>query len=349
MREKGYTGAYLRVFMPLLIVTILIVVAVAALFAVVEAALFSTSMPRVQILKRQGKIGSNALLSIKENMSRPITTLVIGNNVATIVGSIFVGHVATEAYGNDAIGFVSAGITITIIVFGEVFPKVLGERYCEPIALYAARPILFLTALLSPLTWILEKGTSRFTRDRKKVVSEEELKILSEIGSKEGSIEKDEEELIRRAFTLNDMVAKDIMTPRNVVDMLPGTKTVAEVASEVTHKPYSRYPVWDSSPEGITGIVQAKDLLIALARDGQHELVSHYMHTPLFVRDTMRVDNLLAQFLAGRKHMAIVKNQAGKFVGVITLEDVMEQLVGEIVDESDEVVDMQKLSSEMPA
>jgi CBS domain containing-hemolysin-like protein len=139
------------------------------------------------------------------------------------------------------------------------------------------------------------------------------------------------------------------MTPRNVVDSLPGIKTVAEVASEITHKPYSRYPVTGETQDIVIGIVQAKDLLIALSRDGRHELVSHYMHSPLFVKDTMRVDDLLAQFLAGRKHMAIVKNQIGRFVGVVTLEDVMEQLVGEIVDESDEVVDMQKLSSEMPS
>jgi CBS domain containing-hemolysin-like protein len=199
--------------------------------------------------------------------------------------------------------------------------------------------------VLTPITWIIEKGTSHFTRDRKKIVSEEELKILSEIGRIEGSIERDEEELIRRAFTLNDMVARDIMTPWNVVDTLQGSKTVGEVASDITHKPYSRYPVMGASPD-VVGSVQTKDLLIALWRDGENELVSHFMQAPLFVKDTKRVDDLLALFLAGKRHLAVVQTGPATFVGVVTLEDVIEQLVGEIVDESDEVVDLRTLSSE---
>lgn len=173
------------------------------------------------------------------------------------------------------------------------------------------------------------------------MVSEEELKILSEMGSQEGSIEPSEEELIQRVFTLNDITAKDIMTPRMVIEGLPKDRTLREVSVVLLNKPYSRYPVFMDTIDSIVGTVQTKDLLIALARDGEGELVSHFMTTPLFVSEKKRVDDLLSLFLSSRKHMAIVQDDFGGTAGVVTFEDVLEQLVGEIVDESDEIVDLQ--------
>lgn len=327
--------------MSLLIGTVAIVLMLAALFASVEAAIFCTSFPRAQVLKRQGKPGASALVTVRERMSRPVTTLVIATNITTIVGSFFIGHVATEAFGDAALGVITAVITFLIIVFGEIFPKVMGEKFSEPIALFAARPLLVFTKLLSPLIWIIEKSTDRFTDHSRKIVSEEELKLLSEIGSREGSIERDEEELIRRVFTLNDMTARDIMTPWKVVDTLAADSAVEDTVKVVYDKPYSRYPVLDK--EGtVVGICQTKDLLIALAKDHGSDTVREYMMPPHFVLETKRVDDLLAAFLASRYHLFIARDAAGKQVGVVTFEDALEQLVGEIVDETDEVVDLSK-------
>ena len=206
--------------MTVLVLTILTVLVLNALFSAVEAAIFCTSYPRTQVLKRQKRVGAGALLAIRERMSRPVTTLVIGSNIMTIAGSLYIGHLATEVFGDEALGAITAIVTILVIVFGEIFPKVLGEKFSEPIALFAAPVLLVLTKVLSPIIWVIEKTTDRFTDHSRKIVSEEELKILSEIGSREGSIEPDEEELIRRVFTLNDMTAKDIMTRVDTIKII---------------------------------------------------------------------------------------------------------------------------------
>ena len=327
--------------MPLLAATVLIVLLVAAVFAAVEAALFSTSFARAHVLKRQNRWGSHSLAMIRGKMSRPVTTLVIGTNVTTIVGSLLIGHIATETYGDAAIGTVTAIVTALIIVFGELFPKVIGERYAEPIALASAPILRALTYVLSPLIWCIDRLTAIFAHRARKIVSEEELKILSEIGSREGSIEDDEAALIRRVFSLNDMRATDIMTPWRVVDSLSAGKTVAESAPLLMHKPYSRYPVVDSNGE-VVGIVQAKALLIALARGKGSDSIDDFMMRPVFVPPEKRVDHLLTLFLSNRRHQAVVLSASGKPLGVVTFEDVLEQLVGEIVDETDEVVDLRK-------
>lgn len=327
--------------MPLLIVSIAVVLVLAALFAAVEASIFSTSYPRSQVLKRQKKPGSHALAAIRENMSRPITTLVIGTNVTTIAGSLYIGHVATEAYGNSAIGVVSATVTFLVIVFGEIFPKVLGERFAEPIALTASGPLLFLTNVLSPVIWIIEHLSRPFVNHSRKIVSEEELKMLSEIGSREGSIKRDEDELIRRVFTLNDMTAHDIMTPWKVVDTLQADMQVQETMRIMDNKPYSRYPVLDAQGV-VAGVTHTKDLLTMLAKDQGAERVRSLMAPVRFVSQDRKVDDLLGAFLSSRQHLFIVRDAAGKPVGVVTFEDVLEQLVGEIVDETDEVVDLRK-------
>lgn len=325
--------------MLLLVATIAIVLAIAALFASVEAAIFCTSFPRAQVLKRQGRKGAVALTAIREHMSRPVTTLVIGTNVTTIVGSLLIGHIATEAFGDEALGIITAVVTFLIIVFGEIFPKVMGEKFAEPIALFASRPLLILTNLITPFIWIIEKTTDRFSDHTRKIVSEEELKILSEIGSREGSIEKDEEELIRRVFTLNDIIVRHIMTPWKVVDTLRADVAIEDTVRIICEKPYSRYPVVDAEGK-VVGIVQTKDLLIGLARRHGRERVSSFMATPRFVEENKRVDHLLASFLASRRHLFIARDGQGRQTGVVTFEDALEQLVGEIVDETDEVVDL---------
>jgi CBS domain containing-hemolysin-like protein len=194
--------------------------------------------------------------------------LVIGSNIVTIIGSALVGSVATTVFGDRALGIVLALVTFLIIIFGEIFPKVIGEQHASLIARVSARPILILTKIFSPIIWVIEKATLPFKRQGN-VISEEELKLLSELGSKEGSIEPSEEELIQRVFTLNDLTAKDIMTPRMVIEGLPAERTLREVSAVIFHKPYSRYPIYSGttntfflfSPEA-TSVIYLKNINI---------------------------------------------------------------------------------------
>ncbi len=326
-----------------LIIIIVLVILGAAVCACLEAAFFSLPLASAKLLFEKGKRGSASLVRVKEKLHHSIITLVILNNGITIAGSIYVGHVATELYGNQVIGAISTFLTITIVLLGEIIPKMLGENYAKQISLAFAPPVYFLTQIFMPITFLLDMLTRGFlTKNR--VVSEEELRMLSKMGEAEGSIEHDEQVLIQRVFTLNDLIAKNIMTPRDVVEGLPGNATVREVSVVLLNKPYSRYPVFGETIDKIVGVVQTNKLLSALARDNDKELVAHFMTTPLFVPETKRVDDLMGIFLATRNHMAVVQNPSGITVGVVTFEDVLEQLVGEIVDETDEVVDLQTLT-----
>ncbi len=324
-----------------LITTIILVVLGAAVCACLEAAFFSVTLSNAKLLREKGRRGGALLVKVKEKLHHSIITLVILNNGITIAGSIFVGHLATEMYGNDAIGLVSGVLTVTIILLGEIIPKMAGENYATSIALVFAPPVYVLTKIFRPITFLLDILTKGFIK-KNRVVSEEELRMLSEMGEAEGSIEHDEQVLIQRVFTLNDLTAKDIMTPRMVVEALPAGATVRDVSVVLLNKPYSRYPVYSGSLDKIVGVASTTTLLAALARDNDRELVSNFMTASIFVPEKKRVDDLMGLFLSKRNHMAIVQDEYGGTTGLVTFEDVIEQLVGEIMDETDEVADLRK-------
>ncbi len=322
-----------------LITTIILVVLGAALFASLEAAFFTMSLGRAKVLHEKGKLGSKALLKVKERVNRPITTLVILNNATNIIGSIYVGHMVTELYGDALLGTISAVLTGTIIIFGEIIPKMIGENYSEKMSLTFAAPVLFVTRIFMPLIYTVEFITRGFMKHNR-VISEEELTVLSQMGEAEGSIEKDEHEIIQRVFTLNDLSAKDIMTPRTVMEGIEGSSRVGSIEHVLYNKPYSRYPVFGDSPDEIIGICTSQELLTCLSQDKKDRLVKEVMAPALFVNEKRKVDDLLTFFQRERAHMAIVQDDFGGTAGLVTLEDVLEQLVGEIVDETDEHVDL---------
>jgi CBS domain containing-hemolysin-like protein len=339
----GHVVKYKHTFVPQIIIIIILIVIGAALCACLEAAFFTVSLGSAKLFKEKGSRGGRALLKVKERIHSSVITLVILNNTITIAGSIYIGHLTTELYGNEIIGLVSTLLTATIIIFGEIIPKMIGENYARRISLLFATPVLFLTWIFYPITYSIEFLMSGFMK-KHSVISEDELKMLSQMGEAEGSIERDEQELIQRAFTLNDLSAKDIMTPRTVIEGLPADVTIREVKAIVSHKPYSRYPVYNGTLDTIVGICHTRDILTALAADKDEEKISSFAKPTFFVSEKKRVDDLLRLFLSKRSHMAIVQDDYGATVGVVTLEDALETLVGEIVDETDEVVDLQSLA-----
>ena len=324
--------------MTTLIILALAVVIGSGLFSGIEAALFAVPRARVLLLKEQKKKGAEALAKIKDNLQQAIIVIVIGNNIINIVGSIFVGVVATRLFGDAWIGVVSAVLTILIIVFGEILPKTIGENNAEKVGLLVAGPLLFKIKILSPLVWLLEQMTKKFSVVRK-IVSEEELHMLSELGHLEGSIEEDERDIIQRVFTLNDMTAHDIMTPRTQMIGFQKDAILHDVRDEIFELVNTRLPVYNEDYDDIVGLCYRRNLLIALAKDEDNRPIESFMQEPLYVHEDMRVDDLMQLFLKRREHIAIVKDEFEGTSGLVTLEDVLEQLVGEIVDETDEVVD----------
>ena len=312
-----------------------------ALCSGMEAALFSVSQSRARVLADQKKKGAQALVQIKQAISRPIVVLVICNNAINIAGSIFVGVIAADMFGSAWLGFISALLTILIIAFGEIVPKTIGERHAEEISCRIAGPLLYSTKLFFPVIFLLEKLTGQSSSSRK-IVSQEELQLLSHIGHLEGQIEQDERDMIDRVFTLNDISAKKIMTPRTVIYSLEAGKTIGELADEIYNLQFSRLPIRQGDLDNIIGVCNRADLLIALGKDKKDALVESFAQQPLYVSEKTKADELLPLFQKERYHLAIVQDEFGGTSGVVTLEDVLEQLVGEIVDETDRYIDLRK-------
>ncbi|PDV97600.1 hemolysin family protein [Candidatus Chloroploca asiatica] len=325
-----------------LFLIIALVLISSALCSGVEAAFFSTNLVRVRQLAEGGGISAKTLLKIRENMGRPISTIVVLNNIANIGGSIIVGDLATTVFGSQWIGAFSAGLTLAVIIFAEIIPKNLGERYSEPIALVAARPVATLTMLLTPLVWMIERLVAPIVGTWKApTTTEAEIRLLARIGQQEGIIERDESEMIERVFRLNDTIAEDIMTPRVSLSYLYADESLAEARERVLASEHTRMLVIGDSIDEVRGIALRQEILAALLEGRGDELVTTIMRPANLIPASVRADRLLEVFRQTRQHLAVVIDEYGGVAGVITLEDVLEVITGEIVDETDRVADLQ--------
>jgi CBS domain containing-hemolysin-like protein len=332
--------------MTTLIIAILIVLISSAICSSAEAALFSVSVIKVKQLAEEDTKSGNALLNIKTDMNRPIAAIVVLNNVANIVGSIVIGGLATEVLGNKWIGYFSAALTFMVIIFSEIIPKTLGERYADKLSLMVSRPILFVSKIMSIVLWFIEKITYPITGKSpvKYTTNESEIKLLASIGDKEGVIESKESTFIKKVFELNDTTAKMIMTPRVSMTYLEGNDTLESVKDAVIKSQHSRIVVVGDTVDDIIGIAMKEDLLVHLINSEGGKMVKGLVRTAQFVEEHKTAQELLELFQDKRYHLAVVIDFYGGVSGVVTLEDVLEVLTGEIVDETDSVTDMQEIS-----
>ncbi len=321
-----------------LILAILMVLISSGLCSGTEAALFSVSLLRVRQLAESNDPRAKALLSIKENLNRPIASIVILNNIANIGGSIAVGSIATAVLGDAWLALVSGVLTFLVIIFSEIIPKTLGERYAERIALLAARPVQGITYLLKIVVLIVEILTSPLTKGQTAPTTDEaEIKLLARIGQQEGIIEDNESAMIERVFHLNDVTAGNLMTPRVAVTHLAGALTLGEAKTQIIQSPHSRILVTGQSIDEVLGVVLRNELLTALIEQKEIETIADFKREVQFVPEAMCADDLLPVFQESRQHLAAVFDEFGGLAGVITLEDVLETLTGQIVDETDKI------------
>ncbi|BAZ05894.1 hemolysin family protein [Calothrix sp. NIES-3974] len=328
-----------------LITVVLIVIFGSALCSSVETALFSVSVLKVRQLAQSSNPAAIALLAIRENMNRPIAAIVILNNIFNIVGSILTGSIATQMLGDTWLGIFSGVFTFLIIIFGEIIPKTIGERYSESIALLAALPVTGLAILFTPLVWLIENVTAPFVKGKKRpTTNEAEIKLLANIGQQEGIIETDEAEMIQRVFRLNDVTASDLMTPRIMLTYIRGNLTLAEAKQDIIASQHTRIIVVDESIDQVIGFALKQNLLTAMVEGNHHEKIANLARKVHFVPEIIRADKLLKNFIEAREHLAVVVDEYGCVVGVVTLEDVLEVITGEIVDETDRTVDLQEIA-----
>ncbi|WP_414543932.1 hemolysin family protein [Nostoc sp. CCY0012] len=328
-----------------LIIVVLVVIIGSALCSSIETALFSVSPLRVRQLAQSNNPSAVALLAIRENMNRPIATIVILNNIFNIVGSILTGSIATQILGDTWLGIFSGVFTFLIIIFAEIIPKTIGERYSESIALLAALPVTGLSIIFTPLVWIIENLTARFFKVKKRpTTNEAEIKLLANIGQQEGIIESDEAEMIQRVFRLNDVTAADLMTPRIMLTYIRGHLTLTEAKKDIIASQHTRIIVVDESIDQVIGFALKQNLLTAMVEGNNDEKIANLARKVHFVPEIIRADKLLKNFIEAREHLAVVVDEYGDVAGVVTLEDVLEVITGEIVDETDRTVDLQEIA-----
>ena len=327
-----------------LIIVVAIVILGSAICSGTETALLTISPIKVRQLAQTKKPTASALASIRLKINRPLATIVILNNIFNIVGSIFIGRLAAAQVG-DWFGVFSGVLTFLIIVFGEIVPKTLSQRYAEPICLFVAIPVKYLTVIFTPIVLLVEYATAPFTRGKKVPTTDEaEIKFLTNIGFQEGVIEDDEAEMIQRVFQLNDLNASDLMTPRIIITYLKGDQTLDESQQDIIKSQHTRILVIDDTIDNVTGLVLKDELLTAMITGDSDRQINTLKRPVHFVPETNRADKLLKVFQENREHLAVVLDEYGGVAGVVTLEDVLEVLTGEIVDETDRNVDLQEIA-----
>lgn len=305
-----------------------------------ETALTAVTLARAKALRKDGQAGAKALLRLKENSTSMLITLLIGNNLVNIGASAFATVVATEHLGALGPGVAVGVLTFLILVFGEITPKSLAIRHSVNVSLAVAPIVLLLMRILFPLVWLFGHLITLVHKmtDIKEMptVTESELVHLLQFGTQEGTIEKDEARIIERVFAFNDLVVADVMTSRHKMFMLDEEMTIREALPRIVEVGFSRIPVYSGSLENVSYIVHWHDIATAIADDQIDKPLKDIGVEPIFALINQRIDALFASLQRQKRHLAIVVDELGEMRGLVTLENLLEELVGEIYDESDE-------------
>ncbi len=335
--------------MTLFVVSVALVLVVSAICSLSEAALYSVRMPYVRQLVEEGSRAGRILDEFKRNMERPITGILILNTVANTAGAAVAGAQARLLFGDKALLWFSVVFTLAVLMFSEIMPKIAGVTYRRGVARMVSVPLDLLIRLLSPLVW-LSRQVSRLVGSAgdEPMAPETDVHHLAALSAEEGSILPIEAELVRNALQLDNVTAREILTPRTVVFTLAAERTVGEVSDVVTVSAHSRIPIFaDNNMDKLTGWVLKSDILTRLVAGDFDTPLSALVKPIRFVPETAPGHQLLREFLRRRTHILAVVDEYGGLAGIVTMEDVIESLLGEeIVDETDAVVDFQASARE---
>ena len=323
-----------------------LVIVTSAACSVLEAVLYSVPPGHVNALERSGRASGRILRRLRGEVDRPIAAVLSLNTLANTGGSAVAGAMAAGVLGTAWVGYFSAALTLGILMLSEIIPKTAGVVYSRQLARVIARPLQLLVYVFAPVIWLSRFVTKVIARDHEgDRVSDEELLVMVGLGLRSGAFKPQEAAVIQNILALEAKTARDIMTPRTVVFSLSAETTVREAAAESRLLRYSRVLVYDRTPDDVVGIVHRVDVLRAAADDQFDVKVGEFMHPAYFVVESARLDRLLRTFLERRQHMVAVIDEFGSLDGIVTLEDVLEEILGrEIVDETDQVTDLRVLA-----
>lgn len=321
------------------IILFLVCLLLSGFFSSSEVALISITRAKVRALLNQGRKGAKALDTLKRSTDTILITILIGNNIANVAAASLATAIAIGIYGDVGIGIATGVTVVLMLVFGEIGPKMYASRHTEDLALRVARPILYLSKALYPVLWISDRINRQFAFRpgvTEPVVTEEEIKEWIDVGEEEGTIEEQERDMLYSVLRFGDTTVREVMTPRIDVVMIEDASTIENALSIFNETGFSRIPVYHEQIDNVVGLLNVKDVFSAVVRQQTSAMIRELMYEPYFVPESKKIDELLKELQVKKQHMAVVLDEYGSFAGIVTVEDMLEELVGEIMDEFDE-------------
>jgi len=326
---------------PSSLLILLLLLALSAVFSGAETALVSLTPAKIKAMHPKKRHSVRLIQRLKERPQKMLTTILLGNNVVNIAATSYATVLADAYFANNAITIVTAVMTGTILIFGEILPKAIANRYAASFARVVIYILLVVETIFFPLIWVLEKFISTLLRifgsTNIQAVTEDELIAMVNIGAAEGSLDKHEQELIENVLDFDDTEVDAIMTPRVKIDAIEVNKTVKQAIEIALEKGRSRLPVYDEQIDNIVGVISVRYLLelqsdaANLGKTMKELTLTPAMKSPI----TRKINSLFNELRSKHLHMAFVYDEHGGLEGLVTMEDVLEELVGEILDEYD--------------
>lgn len=321
------------------IVALCVLLLLSGFFSGSETALIRIGRLKARSLLKRGVKGADTVQKLVNEPEVMLTTVLIGNNIVNIAASALATSIAIEHFGDLGVGIAIGVMTFLILTFGEIIPKTFAVHHAERFSIAVSKPLEILIFVLRPIAAVLSAMTHAFGKlfglkmQQSRLISEEEVRSLLDIGEEEGAIEEDEKQMMKGVLKLDYINVKNVMTPKEDMICLNVNQTVDSAIELIKKYGYSRIPVFEKTKDEIAGVVYAKDLLIKESESTSS--LKKLMKPAHFVRETARVDDLLKEFREGKFHIAIVVNEERRTSGLVSLEDLLEEIVGSIYDEYD--------------
>lgn len=329
-----------------LFISVSLAITVSALCSVCEAVLYSISSSQVEMLRKSGNSAAEHLQHLRADIEEPITAILTLNTIANTVGASVAGAAAAKLFGDENLILFSAIFTLSILFFSEILPKTIGLTYAYKLAPFIAYPLKAMVFFLKPIVWLCRSITKMLPQKDEETISGEELQTIASLSRESGDLEENEEKVINNIIDLKAKIVRHVMTPRTVTFSMEEDIKVSE-AMELLKKlgSHSRIPVYREEPNNVSGIVMLKDVLGAAANGDKDISLASFKIPAHFVPETAPLNRILIDFFDRRIHLFVVVDEYGTMTGVISLEDVIEEIVGrEIIDETDNTQDMRELA-----
>lgn len=335
--------------MLLLAIYMVLAIAISFLCSIMEAVLLSITPSHIGVLRKDNEPLAKRVQALKDNIDQPLSAILTLNTVAHTAGAAGVGAQAAAVFGDSAVGIASAVMTLLVLVLSEIIPKTLGASYWRGLTPIVSLSLVFLVRVFKPFVWMADRLTRLLGKKEDEAhYIRQEIEVMAELGSEAGALNKDESDTIRSLLNFRTAVLNDIMTPQTVLFKVHKDITVDDYLSEHGSVPFSRVLVFDEDGDDIIGYVHKNELMLAYHRLGHDYRIGKLVKPLYTVPETVAAPSLFQNLLQRREHIALIVDEYGAVQGIITLEDLLESLIGvDIVDEHDRTNDMQAKAQQL--